>query len=79
MTETPQCNRMTVRQDTDNNNNNIQIYKMDNEQNSTNTIYKIDNLVCTGILGANVKCNEYVCYINKYMIVLCVLCLLLSV
>ncbi len=27
--------------------NNIQIYKIDNVQNSTNTIYKIDNLVCT--------------------------------
>ncbi len=30
----------------DNTNNNIQIYKMGNVQNGTNTIYKIDNLVC---------------------------------
>ncbi len=30
-------------------------------QNSTNTIYKIDNSVCTGMLGANLKCNKYVC------------------
>ncbi len=62
MTEAPQCNRMTVtRQDTDNTNNNIQIYKIDNVQNITNTIYKIDNLVCTSMLGANLKCNKYVC------------------
>ncbi len=38
---------------TDNKNNNIQMYKIDNVQNSTNTICKIDNLVCTGMLGAN--------------------------
>ncbi len=62
MTEAPQCDRMTVtRQDTDNKNNNIQIYKIDNVQNSTNTICKIDNLVCTGMLGANLKCNKYMC------------------
>ncbi len=62
MTEAPQCNRMNVtRQDTDNTNNNIQIYKIDNVQNSTSTVYKIDNLVCTGMLGANLKCNKYVC------------------
>ncbi len=37
------------------------IYKIDNVQNSTNTIYKIDSLVCTGMLGANLKFNKYVC------------------
>ncbi len=37
------------------------VYKTDNVQNSTKTIYKIDNLVCTGMLGANLKCNKYVC------------------
>ncbi len=35
--------------------------KLDNMQNSTNTIYKIDNLICTGMLGANLKCNKYAC------------------
>ncbi len=41
VTEAPQCNRMTVtRQDTDNKMNNIQIYKIDNVQISTDTIYK---------------------------------------
>ncbi len=45
VTEAPQCDRVTVtRQDTDNKNNNIQIYKIDDVQNSTNTIYKIDNM-----------------------------------
>ncbi len=39
----------------------IIIYKIDDVQNSTNTVYKIDNLVCTGMLGANLKCNKYVC------------------
>ncbi len=41
---------------------------MDNMQNSTNTIYKIDkidNSVCTGMLGANLKCNKYVLNKNK--------------
>ncbi len=36
-------------------------------------------LECTGMFGANLKCNKYVCLINKCMIVLCVSCLLLSV
>ncbi len=35
----------------------ITIYKINNVQNSTNTVYKIDNLVCTGMLGADLKCN----------------------
>ncbi len=44
--EAPQCDRMTVtKQDTDNKKNNIQIYKIDNVQNSQNTIYKIDHFV----------------------------------
>ncbi len=35
VTEAPQCNRMiATRQDTDNKKNNIQIYKIDNVQNS---------------------------------------------
>ncbi len=55
VTEAPQCNRMTATgQDTD---NKKIIDKIDNVQNSTNTIYKIDNVVCTGMLGANLKCN----------------------
>ncbi len=59
-----QCDRMTATgQDTDNKKNNGQIYKMDNMQNSTNTIYKIDNSVCTVMLGVNLKCNKYV--LNK--------------
>ncbi len=58
VTEAPQCDRMTVtRQDTDNKKYKIQIYKIDNVQNSKNTIYKIDNLVCTGMLGENLKCK----------------------
>ncbi len=62
MTEAPQCDRMKATgQDTDNKNNNKQIDKIDNVQNITNTIYKIDNLVCTGMLGANLKCNKYAC------------------
>ncbi len=64
VTVAPQCDRMTATgQDTDNKKNNGQIYKMDNMQNSTNTIYKIDNSVCTGMLGVNLKCNKYV--LNK--------------
>ncbi len=34
------------------------IYKIDNVQNSTNTIYKMDSLVCTGMLGANIKIHH---------------------
>ncbi len=37
------------------------IYKLDIVKNYTNTIYKLDNLLCTGLLGANLKCNKYVC------------------
>ncbi len=58
VTEAPHCNRMTVtRQDTDNKNN-IQIYKIDNVQNSKNTIYK-NRQFCmgTGMLSANLKCK----------------------
>ncbi len=36
--------------------NNVQIYKMENMQNST--IYKIENSVCTGMFGVNLKCNN---------------------
>ncbi len=57
VTEAPQCNRMTATgQDTDNKKNNIQIYKIDNVQNSKNTIYNIDNYVCTFMICANLKC-----------------------
>ncbi len=35
------------------------IYKLDIVKNCTNTIYNLDNLVCTGMLGANLKCNNY--------------------
>ncbi len=57
VTEAPQCDRMTMTRRI------IKtiIYKIDNVQNSTNTIYKIDSLVCTGMLGANLKFNKYVC------------------
>ncbi len=62
MTVAPQCDKMTATgQDTDNKKTIVQIYEMDNMQNSTNTIYKIDNSVCTGMLSANLKCNKYVC------------------
>ncbi len=44
------------------------MYKIDNVQNSTNTIYKMDSLVCTGMLGANIKihhknCKLFICAI----------------
>ncbi len=62
VTVAPQCDKMTATgQDTDNKKTIVQIYEMDNMQNSTNTIYKIDNSVCTGMLSANLKCNKYVC------------------
>ncbi len=38
-------------------NYNIQIYKIDNVQNSKNIIYNIDNYVCTGMICANLKCK----------------------
>ncbi len=46
---------------------------MDNMQNSTNAIYKIDNSVCTGMLSANLRCNKYVLNkkIEKYDSVAC--------
>ncbi len=64
-------------QDTDNKKNNGQIYKMDNMQNSTNTIYKIDNSVCTVMLGVNLKCNKYV--LNKKLKCDSVVCLMFIV
>ncbi len=79
VTEAPQCNRMTApRQDTDNKKNYIQIYKIDNMQNSNNTIYKGDNLVCTSMLGVHLKC-KCMCVLNKCIIVLCVPSLLSSI
>ncbi len=76
MTVAPPCDRMTATgQDTDNTKNNVKIYKMDNMQYSTNTIYKIDNSVCTCMLGANLKFNKYVCVKNKkYICVFNVYC-----
>ncbi len=54
VTEAPQCIRMTATgQDTDNKKNNLQIYKIDNVQNSKNTIYNIDSYVCTGMICAD--------------------------
>ncbi len=56
VTEALQCNRMTATgQDTDNKKNNIQIYKIDNVQNIKNTMYNIDNYVCTAMICANLK------------------------
>ncbi len=58
VTESPQCNRMTTTgQGTDNKKNDIQIYKIENVQNSKNTIYNIDNYVCIGMICANLKCK----------------------
>ncbi len=72
VTEAPQCNRMTATgQDTDNKRiiYNIQI---GNVQNSKNTIYNIDNYVCTGLICANLKCkNKYVWWINNVNSVVC--------
>ncbi len=54
VTVAPQFDRMTVTgQDTDNKKIMYKYTKW--------TIYKIDNSVCTGMLGANLKCNKYVC------------------
>ncbi len=58
VTEAPQCNRKTATgQDTGNKKNNIQIYKIGNVQKSKNTLYNIDNYVCTGMICANFKCK----------------------
>ncbi len=50
------------------------IYKLDIVKNYTNTIYKLDNLLCTGLLGANLKCNKCVKYIMYYGVVFYIYC-----
>ncbi len=40
----------------------IKIDKIDSVQNSTNTVYNIDNLLCTGMLDC---ANLSMCYINN--------------